>query len=97
MAGIPKHFQKYGDPASEKLLGPQTDLPPNYGTFNESDQVSVRETIRRRIIYLLYAALIKRLNKEHYDAIFNLSVTLHQRLLKGASTPWERDSDHFAG
>ncbi|KAL4877839.1 hypothetical protein BJY04DRAFT_221806 [Aspergillus karnatakaensis] len=91
-AGIPKHFQNYGDPDSEKLLEPQIDLPPNFDSLSFSEQVQVRETIRKRLVHFLYAALTKRSNQEHYDAIFNQSVTLHQRLFKSAGTPWEGDS-----
>lgn len=91
-AGIPKHFQNYGDPVSEKLIEPQIDLPPNYDTLDQSEQISVRETIRKRLVHFLYAAFTKRLNEEHYDAIFNQSVMLHQRLFKSANTPWEGDS-----
>ncbi|KAL4781272.1 kinase-like domain-containing protein [Aspergillus varians] len=91
-AGIPKHFQNYGDPDSEKLRRPQTTLPPDYDSLSLSEQASVRETMRRRVIHFLYAALTKRLNPEHYDAIFNQSSILHQRLFKSAGSPWEGDS-----
>ncbi|KAL2813757.1 hypothetical protein BDW59DRAFT_178165 [Aspergillus cavernicola] len=40
----------------------------------------------------LYAAFTKRVNKEHYDAIFNQSAILHQRLFKSTGTAWEGDS-----
>jgi hypothetical protein len=46
----------------------------------------------KRLVHFLYAAFTKRLNEEHYNAIFNGSVILHQRLLKTAGTPWEADS-----
>lgn len=48
--------------------------------------------MRKQLVYFLYAALTKRVNKDHYDAIFNQSIILHQRLFKSASTPWEGDS-----
>ncbi|KKK25465.1 hypothetical protein AOCH_004383 [Aspergillus ochraceoroseus] len=91
-AGIPKHFQNYGDPDSEKLIEPTIDLPPNYDSLPQSEQVSLRETIRKRLVHFLYAAFTSRLNEEHYDAIFNQSAILHQRLFKSAGTPWEGDS-----
>lgn len=91
-AGMPKHFQNYGDPESEKLLEPQINLPSNYDSLDLPEQDSVRETIRKRLVHFLYAAFTKRLNEEHYDAIFNQSVILHQRLFESAGTPWEGDS-----
>ncbi|KAL1863443.1 hypothetical protein Plec18167_000538 [Paecilomyces lecythidis] len=94
-AGIPKHFQNYGDPESERLAEPQLDLPSNYDSLPEHEQAQIRETSRKRLVHFLYAALIRRLNEEHYDAIFNKSVILHQRLFKGAGTPWEGDSITF--
>lgn len=94
-AGIPKHFQNYGDPESERLAEPQFDLPPNYDSLPAHEQAQIREISRKRLVHFLYAALTRRLNKEHYDAIFNNSVILHQRLFEGAGTPWEGDSITF--
>ncbi|PYI05957.1 kinase-like protein [Aspergillus sclerotiicarbonarius CBS 121057] len=91
-AGIPAHFQNYGDPESEMLKQPQLALPPDYDSLPPSEQAAFLETRRKRLIHFLYAALTKRLNKEHYDAIFDQSVILRQRLLKNAGTPWEGDS-----
>ncbi|RHZ63626.1 putative sensor histidine kinase/response regulator [Aspergillus thermomutatus] len=91
-AGIPKDFQNYGDPDSEKLIEPRIDLPPNYDSLPESAQLSIRETIRKRLVHFLYAAFTRRLNEEHYDAIFDQSAILHQRLFKSAGSPWEGDS-----
>ncbi|KAI2983818.1 hypothetical protein CBS147344_7546 [Aspergillus niger] len=50
------------------------------------------EIHRRRVVHFLYAALTKRLNQDHYDAIFDQSVILRQRLFKSAGTPWEGES-----
>ncbi|KAB8200109.1 kinase-like protein [Aspergillus parasiticus] len=91
-AGIPFHIQNYGDPESEMLKQPQLALPPDYDSLPSSEQASLLETRRKRLIHFLYAAYTKRLNKDHYDAIFNESVILRQRLFKNASTPWEGDS-----
>ncbi|KAL2851851.1 kinase-like domain-containing protein [Aspergillus pseudodeflectus] len=91
-AGIPSHFQDYPDPDWEKLLEPQINLPANYDSLDPSEQCSVRQTMRKRLVHFLYAAFTKRLNGEHYHAIFNQSVILHQRLFKTADTPWEGDS-----
>ncbi|EER42917.1 phosphotransferase enzyme family protein [Histoplasma capsulatum H143] len=92
-AGMPKHFQNYGDPESEKLLEPQINLPSNYDSLDLPEQDSVRETIRKRLVHFLYAAFTKRLNEEHYDAIFNQSVILHQRLFESAVTEDSLEQD----
>jgi hypothetical protein len=91
-AGIPTHFQNYGDPESEMLKQPQVALPSDYDSLSPPKQAMLLETRRKRLIHFLYAAFTKRLNKEHYDAIFDQSVILHQRLFKNAGTPWEGDS-----
>lgn len=91
-AGIPKHFQNYGDPDSESLREPQLDLPSNYDSLPDPEQLLVRETIRKKLVHFLYAAFTKRLKEEHYDAIFDHSTILRQRLFKSASTPWKGDS-----
>lgn len=90
-AGMPKHFQNYGDPDSESLREPQLDLPSNYDSLLPSEQASIRETTRKRLVLFLYAAITQRLNKEHYDAIFDHSTILRQRLLQSAGMPWEGD------
>ncbi|GLB07216.1 phosphotransferase enzyme [Aspergillus tubingensis] len=92
VSGFPAHFQKYGDPESEMLKQPQLHLPSDYDSMTSSEQNSVKEIHRRRVIHFLYAALTKRLNQDHYDGIFDQSVILRQRLLKSAGTPWEGDS-----
>lgn len=92
VAGIPAHFQNYGDPESEMLKQPQLHLPSDYDSMTSSEQNSVKEIHRRRVIHFLYAALTKRLNQDHYDAIFDQSVILRLRLLQSAGSPWEGDS-----
>ncbi|KAE8349515.1 kinase-like domain-containing protein [Aspergillus coremiiformis] len=92
VAGIPKPFQNYGDAESEALREPQLDLPPNFDSLPPSEQALIRETLQKRLTHFLYAALTKRLNEDHYDAIFNNAAILHQRLFQSAGTPWEGDS-----
>ncbi|RDH31196.1 hypothetical protein BDQ94DRAFT_180568 [Aspergillus welwitschiae] len=82
----------YGDPESEMLKQPQLNLPSDYDSMSPSEQTSIKEIHRRRVVHFLYAALTKRLNQDHYDAIFDQSVILRQRLFKSAGTPWEGDS-----
>ncbi|KAL3496060.1 hypothetical protein BJX62DRAFT_232935 [Aspergillus germanicus] len=91
-AGIPSHFQNYGDPDSERLAEPQINLPPDFDSLDPSEQSSIRETMRKRLVHFLYATFTKRLNEEHYSAIVDQPVILHQRLFKAAGTPWEGDS-----
>ncbi|PYH75396.1 kinase-like protein [Aspergillus uvarum CBS 121591] len=92
VAGIPTHFQNYGDPESEMLKQPELTLPSNYDSLPSPEQASLSEIRRKRLVHFLYAAFTKRLNKDHYDAIFDQSVILRQRLFKNAGTPWEGDS-----
>lgn len=91
-AGIPKHLQNYGDPDSDDLKEPQLDPPPNFNSLPHAEQASIRETLQKRLVHFLYAALTKRLNEEHYDAIFDNSIIIRQRHFKAAGTPWEGDS-----
>jgi hypothetical protein len=91
-AGIPKHFQNYGDLESERMVQPARDLPPNFHSLSPDEQASVKDQHIKRLTHFLYAALTLRYNDEHYNAIFNNEVILHQRLYKQAGTPWEGDS-----
>lgn len=91
-AGIPKDFHNYGDPESEKLVQPARDLPSDFDLLSPDEQAFVKEVHIRRLNHFLYAALTLRHNDEHYDAIFNNGIILHQRLYKQAGTPWEGDS-----
>ncbi|GFG01700.1 hypothetical protein CNMCM6936_008802 [Aspergillus lentulus] len=91
-ASISKHFQNYGDPDSQKLIQPRIDLPPNYDSLPKSEQLSIRETIQKRLVHFLCAAFTRRLNEEHYNAIFDQSAILHQRLFESAGSTWEGDS-----
>ncbi|PYH31436.1 uncharacterized protein BO87DRAFT_409003 [Aspergillus neoniger CBS 115656] len=92
VAGIPAHFQNYGDPESEMLKQPQLNLPSDYDSMTPTEQNSVKESHRRRVIHFLYATLTKRLNQDHYNAIFDQSIIFRQRLFQSAGTPWEGDS-----
>ncbi|KAL4788753.1 hypothetical protein BDV19DRAFT_383653 [Aspergillus venezuelensis] len=90
--GIPKHSQNYRSPESESLRRLQTNFPQDFDFLSPSAQASVRKTMRRRIGHFVYAPLTKRLNKEHYSAIFNQSVILHLRVYRSEGSPWEGDS-----
>ncbi|OJJ82063.1 uncharacterized protein ASPGLDRAFT_59611 [Aspergillus glaucus CBS 516.65] len=81
---MPRYFQNYGDPESESLEKPKLELPSDYDSLSHSKQIAVRETIRKRVIHYLYAILTSRLNPEHYNAIFNQSAVVRQRLFEFA-------------
>ena len=89
---MPRYFQNYDDTESESLEKPKLELPSDYDSLSHSKQIAVRETIRKRVIHYLYAILTSRLNPEHYNAIFNQSAIVRQRLFEFAGTPWEGDS-----
>ncbi|RMD41469.1 hypothetical protein DV735_g3650, partial [Chaetothyriales sp. CBS 134920] len=91
-AGIPKHFQNYGDPESERMVQPARKLPPNFEAMSAEEQASVKEVYLKRLNHFLYAALTLRHNEEHYEAIFSDGVIIHQRLYAHAGRPWEGDS-----
>ncbi|KAK6832190.1 hypothetical protein RU639_002894 [Aspergillus parasiticus] len=60
-AGIPFHFQNYGDPKSEMLKQPQLALPPDYDSLPSSEQASLLETRRKRLIHFLTHSLYTEL------------------------------------
>lgn len=91
-AGIPHHFQNYEDPESERLAKPARDLPPNFNSLDPAQQIASKDLHIRRLTHFLYAALTLNHNPEHYDAIFDKSVILLQRLYKTAGSAWEGDS-----
>ncbi|PYH91441.1 hypothetical protein BO71DRAFT_421566 [Aspergillus ellipticus CBS 707.79] len=65
------HFQNYNNPESEMLKQPELAFSLNYNSLSLPE-----------LIYFLYIALTKRLNKDYYNTIFNQSVILRQRLFK---------------
>lgn len=50
-AGIPNHFQNWGDLISETLAKPETKLPGNFATLSQDEQETVKETMRRRLVH----------------------------------------------
>lgn len=44
-AGIPSHFQNWGDPVSEILVKPEVKLPEDFDSLDQTEQESIRETI----------------------------------------------------
>lgn len=91
-AGIPKHFQNWGDPESEKLSRPMTELPSNYGEMSSQEQAQTLEVLRRRLVHFLYTAKTMVQVPEHFDAMRDQGVVLRARLYNHATWPWEGDS-----
>lgn len=91
-AGIPNHFQNWGDPLSETLSKPEVKLPENFDQLSLDEQESVQETMRRRIVHFYYAALTMNSQPDHFDAIRNENCMLRAKLFHHAQAPWEGDS-----
>lgn len=91
-AGIPKHFENWGDSESERLSRPLTGLPPDYGNMSPQEQAETREVLRRRLVHFLYAAKTMIQVPEHFDAIRDQGAVLRARLYSHATWPWEGDS-----
>ena len=91
-AGIPKHFQNWGDPLSETLAKPEVKLPDNFKDLANEEQETIQETMRRRIVHFYYAALTMRQMPDHFDALRNENVMLRAELFDRAGAPWEGDS-----
>ncbi|KAB8349796.1 hypothetical protein FH972_023809 [Carpinus fangiana] len=92
VAGIPKYFQNWGDPVSEKLSKPDTKLPENFNELDPQQQASVKETLQKRLTHFLYAAGTMIDIPDHFSAITQYNAMLRNRLYSLASMPWEGDS-----
>lgn len=91
-AGIPDHFQNWGDPLSETLSKPEVRLPDNFDQLSDEEQASVKETMRKRIVHFYYAALTMNSLPDHFDAIRSENYMLRAKLFHHAQAPWEGDS-----
>lgn len=91
-AGIPEHFQNWGDPISETLAKPETKLPENFEYLDRSEQELIQETMRRRLVHFYYAALTMRQMPDHFDALRDENSMLRAKLFNRAKAPWEGDS-----
>ncbi|PLB44146.1 hypothetical protein P170DRAFT_513400 [Aspergillus steynii IBT 23096] len=91
-AGIPTHFQNWGDPASATLGKPEVELPDNFDQLDEREQACVRETIRKRLVHFFYAALTMRQVPDHFDVLTDENATLRIKLFNCAGAPWEGNS-----
>ncbi|RDL37507.1 uncharacterized protein BP5553_04940 [Venustampulla echinocandica] len=50
-AGIPRHFQNWGDPVSETLTKPEIELPENFDNLNQYEQSAAQETMRKGLVH----------------------------------------------
>ncbi|KGO64142.1 Aminoglycoside phosphotransferase [Penicillium italicum] len=91
-AGIPDHFQNWGDPMSETLSKPEVKLPENFHQLGHEEQGIIQETMRRRIVHFYYAALTMKSLPDHFDAIRDENCMLRAKLFHHAEAPWEGDS-----
>ncbi|CAG7970391.1 unnamed protein product [Penicillium salamii] len=91
-AGIPDHFQNWGDPLSETLSKPEVKLPENFDKLGNEEQEILQETMRRRIVHFYYAALTMKSLPDHFDAIRTENCMLRAKLFHHAQAPWEGDS-----
>ena len=91
-AGIPKHFQNWGDPLSERLAKPEVRLPDNFQSLDAGEQQTVLETMRKRVVHFYYAALTMRQMPDHFDALRDENAMLRAKLFDRAGAPWEGDS-----
>ena len=91
-AGIPKHFQNWGDPVSERLANPAVRLPENFDSLPANEQNLVRETMRKQIVHFYYGALAMKRMKDHFDALRDENAMLRAKLFDRAGAPWEGDS-----
>ncbi|KAK2739589.1 hypothetical protein FQN57_006551 [Myotisia sp. PD_48] len=77
-AGIPDHFQNWGDPLSERLAKPEVKLPDGFNMLSQTEQDTMLETMRQM--------------PDHFDALRNENAMLRAKLFDRASAPWEGDS-----
>ncbi|KAJ6190848.1 hypothetical protein N7519_000869 [Penicillium mononematosum] len=91
-AGIPNHFQNWGDPLSETLAKPEVKLPENFDQLSQEEQAMVQETMRIRIVHFYYAALTMTRMPDHFDAFRDENSMLRAKLFHCAGAPWEGDS-----
>ncbi|KAI1908614.1 hypothetical protein LOZ12_004493 [Ophidiomyces ophidiicola] len=91
-AGIPDHFQNWGDPLSESLAKPELTLPENFDTLSEEEQERIQESMRKRLVHFYYAAMTLKQLPDHFDALRTNGAMLRAKLFNRAGAPWEGDS-----
>lgn len=91
-AGIPRHFQNWGDAVSESLQKPETKLPADFESRTPAEQEQLREQMRRRLVHFYYAALSLKKVEDHFDAFRNQNSMLRAKIYARAGAPWEGSS-----
>lgn len=86
-AGIPDHFQNYGDPASDDLIQPQ--LPDNIDDLDEEDREKELELYRRRHLHFYYVGATAKKNDKHFQALMHPAGLFRRRIFQHAGEPWE--------
>lgn len=89
-AGIPNHFQNYGDESSEKLHPPK--LPDNFASLSDEDKVVQQELYRKRQMHFFYCGATVYLNSRHHQALGFDPYTYRKTLYTAACSPWEGDN-----
>lgn len=86
-AGIPAHFQNYGDPVSEDLAQPQ--LPDNLDDLDEDDRGKELELYRRRHLHFYYVGATAKKNDQHFQALMHPAGLFRRKIFQHAGEPWE--------
>jgi len=86
-AGIPAHFQNYGDPVSEDLTQPQ--LPDDLEELDEEDRKKELELYRRRHLHFYYVGATARKNDQHFQALMHPAGLFRRKISQHAGEPWE--------
>ncbi|KAK0268280.1 hypothetical protein LTS00_017612 [Friedmanniomyces endolithicus] len=89
-AGIPHHFQNYGDFDSEGLVKPQ--LPADFDQMDENEQKEEAERYRRRQVHFYYMGATAKKNEVHFDALMHEGGLFRRRIFEHAAEPWEGNS-----
>lgn len=86
-AGIPAHFQNYGDPVSENLEEPR--LPHDLDEMDDDDREKELELYRRRHLHFYYLGATAKNNGSHFQALMDQGGLLRRKLFQHAGEPWE--------
>ncbi|KAM0717867.1 hypothetical protein Q7P37_006199 [Cladosporium fusiforme] len=86
-AGMPAHFQNYGDPESEDLVQPQ--LPDHLDELDEDDREKELELYRRRHLHFYYVGATAKKNDSHFQAMMHPAGMFRRKIFQHAGEPWE--------